>query len=82
MEGSQEGGVQKMTTAEIMLLLGHKDEASTRAWLRRMLPRVPSLKPVGRQTDTGRKVYRADAVQQAIDLMPFGPKSKRQPPTS
>jgi hypothetical protein len=61
-----------INTAQLAELLGHRNLATTRNWLSRH-----QIKPVGRETDSGLKLWPLVEVQREINDMPIGPAKNR-----
>lgn len=68
---------ETMKTSEITARLQHASTAVTRAWIR---TRDETLKVVGRDTDTGEKIYLRSEVEAAIESsVQRGPYRKSRP---
>lgn len=57
----------QMTTTQIRERLGHASSAVTRRWLSRF-----KIEAIGRDTESGEKVYDQHDVETAIKAMPIG----------
>ena len=66
---------ETMLTSEITALLRHKSTAATRSWIRNH-----QLEAIGRDRDSGEKLYSRAMVERAIAEMPRGPYEKSRPP--
>jgi hypothetical protein len=61
-----------MTTRQVSTRLGHRNSATTRAWLARY-----EIQATGRVTGSGEKIYNAAEIEAAIARMPIGPANVR-----
>lgn len=66
---------EKLTTTEVAKRLGHRNRATTRAWLARY-----RVQAIGRVTGSGEKIYDSRDIETALKRMPIGPVGIRYHP--